>query len=229
MNFFCLSIFRLLKDNPAIEDNRRMKISRTITSMFSLALPLDFAVTSEGKTRHAPLLFSPFSTTSCAQARSPFPWKFTPFRLRCAPCGTVIPLKVTLGKSAILPRFIKLFGCSVTLPLALPAKIHTFRLRCAPRGTVVPLKDTFAYPFTIFVRRAMLCHCFLWIRSVSGCSVTLLAVLSRRIRPKACVEPRPHACFARRSDGSSIACFARRSDGSSISPRANSPLSPRSL
>ena len=39
----------------------------------------------------------------------PFPRKFTPFRLRCAPCGTVVPLKVTLGKSAILPRFITLF------------------------------------------------------------------------------------------------------------------------
>ena len=77
--------------------------------MFQLALPLDFAVTSEGKTRHAPLLFSPFSTASCAQARSPFPWKFTPFRLRCAPRGTVVPLQVTLGKSAILPRFITLF------------------------------------------------------------------------------------------------------------------------
>ena len=34
------------------------------------------------------------------------------------------------------------FGCSVTLPLALPAKIHAFRLRYAPRGTVVPLKVT---------------------------------------------------------------------------------------
>ena len=132
--FFRLSIFRLLKDNPAIEYNRRMKISRTISSMFQLALPLDFAVTSEGKTRHAPLLFSPFSTASCAQARSPFPWKFTPFRLRYASCKAVALLKVTLGKSVILPRFIELFGCSVTLPLALPAKIHSFRPRSCDKS-----------------------------------------------------------------------------------------------
>ena len=39
----------------------------------------------------------------------PFPRKFTPFRLRCASCGTVVPLKVTLGKSVILPRFITLY------------------------------------------------------------------------------------------------------------------------
>ena len=110
--------------------------------MFQLALPLDFAVTSEGKTRHAPLLFSPFSTASYAQARSPFPWKFTPFRLRYAPRKAVALLKATLGKSAILPRFIELFGCNVTLPLALPAKIHSFRLRYASCGTVVPLKVT---------------------------------------------------------------------------------------
>ena len=38
-------------------------------------------------------------------------------------------LEATLGKSVILPRFITLFGCSVTLPLALPAKIHSFRRR----------------------------------------------------------------------------------------------------
>ena len=37
------------------------------------------------------------------------PAKIHTFRLRCAPCGTVVPLKVTLGKSAILPRFITLF------------------------------------------------------------------------------------------------------------------------
>ena len=111
--------------------------------MSLLALPLDFAVTSEGKTRHAPLLFSPFSTASCAQTRSPFPWKFTPFRLRYAPCKAVTLLKVTLGKSAILPRFITLFfGCSVTLPLALPAKIHSFRLRYAPCKAVTLLKVT---------------------------------------------------------------------------------------
>ena len=69
--------------------------------MFHLALPLGFAVTSEGKTRHAPLLFSPFSTASCAQARSPFPWKFTPFRLRYASCKAAALLKVRSPKSAI--------------------------------------------------------------------------------------------------------------------------------
>ena len=186
--------------------------------MFSLAFPLGFAVTSEGKTRHAPLLFSPFSTASCAQARSPFPWKFTPFRLRYAPCGTVVPLKVTLAKTRFCFALLHLFGCSVTLPLALPAKIHSFRLRCASCKAVALLKVTLG--------KSVILPRFI---KLFGCSVTLLAVLSRRIRPKACVEPRPHACFARRSDGSSIACFARRSDGSSISPRANSPLSPRSL
>ena len=31
------------------------------------------------------------------------------FRLRCAPCGTVVPLKVTLGKNVVLPRFITLY------------------------------------------------------------------------------------------------------------------------
>ena len=100
-----------------------MKISRTITSMFSLALPLDFAVTSEGKTRHAPLLFSPFSTAGtdclCKEKSRNLKTYFkalrqrghhaTPFRLRYASCKAVALLKVTLGKSAILPRFITLF------------------------------------------------------------------------------------------------------------------------
>ena len=91
--------------------------------MFSLALPLDFAVTSEGKTRHAPLMFSPLSAAGtdclCKEKSRNLKTYFkalrqrghhaTPFRLRCASCGTVVPLKVTLGKNAILPRFITLY------------------------------------------------------------------------------------------------------------------------
>ena len=83
----------------------------------------------EGKTQPAPLLFSPFFTASYAKARLAFAVKIHPFppalrfvqgsrlaqsalteasrcRLCCASCGTVVPLKVTLGKSAILPRLI---------------------------------------------------------------------------------------------------------------------------
>ena len=38
------------------------------------------------------------------------PAKIHTFRLRYAPRRTVVPLKVTLGKSAILPRFIELYS-----------------------------------------------------------------------------------------------------------------------
>ena len=55
----------------------------------------------EGKTRPAPLLFSPLSAASCARARYALPRKFTPFRLRCAPCKAVALLKVRSPKSAI--------------------------------------------------------------------------------------------------------------------------------
>ena len=112
-------------------------------------------------------------------------------------------LEATLGKSVILPRFIKLFECNVTLPaiksrlsssdtpslrrvkLRLPSgngvekyRFSTslsdfFNVPTAPqrlRSAALRLyeqtfhfytKDMFAYPFTIFVRRAMLCRCFL--------------------------------------------------------------------
>ena len=176
-----------------------------------------------GKPNTLRCCFPLFPRRVARERGSPLPRKSTPFRLRCAPCGTVVPLKVTLGKSAILPRFIELFECSVTLPLALPSKIHIFRprscdkshsfgkcarqvlevtaskisifnafikllifaksgspffflgaaSRCQPqrlRCAALRLyeqtfhfytKDMFAYPFIIFVRRAMLCHCFL--------------------------------------------------------------------
>ncbi len=55
----------------------------------------------EGKTRPAPLLFSPLSAASCARARYALPRKFTPFRLRCAPCKAAALLKVRSPKSAI--------------------------------------------------------------------------------------------------------------------------------
>ena len=91
--------------------------------MFQVALPLDFAVTFDGTTRPYPLLFSPFSAAGtdclCKEKSRNLKTYFkalrqrghhaTPFRLRCAPRGTVVPLKVTLGKSVILPRFIKLY------------------------------------------------------------------------------------------------------------------------
>ena len=54
------------------------------------------------------MVFSLFAG-ECQGLALALPAKIHTFRLRCAPCGTVVPLKVTLGKSAILPRFITLF------------------------------------------------------------------------------------------------------------------------
>ena len=63
-----------------------------------------------GKPNTLRCCFPLFPRRVARERGSPFPRKSTPFRLRCASCGTVVPLKVTLGKSAILPRFIGLYS-----------------------------------------------------------------------------------------------------------------------
>ena len=71
-----------------------------------------FFVCLEGKTRSAPLLFSPLSAASCARARYALPRKFTSFRPHSrdkshsfGKCARRI-LEVTLSKSVVLPRLI---------------------------------------------------------------------------------------------------------------------------
>ena len=73
------------------------------------ASAFSFFACLRGKPNPLRCCFTIFPRRVARERGSPFPRKFTPFRLRCAPCGTVVPLKVTLGKSAILPRFIKLY------------------------------------------------------------------------------------------------------------------------
>ena len=103
------------------KDKGRSKASRVCLFVFRLL---------EGKTRHAPLLFPPLSAAGtdclCKEKSRNLKTYFkalrqrghhaTPFRLRCAPCGTVVPLKVTLAKTRFCFALLHFFGCSVTLP-----------------------------------------------------------------------------------------------------------------
>ena len=80
------------------------------------------------------------------------PAKIHSFRLRCAPCGTVVPLKVTLGKSAILPRFITHFWVQrhAAACAALRAE-QSFHSKCAHRKVRFSVAGNHTI---VFLRRA---------------------------------------------------------------------------
>ena len=101
---------------------------------------------------------------------SPFPRKFTPFRLRCASCGTVVPLNVTLGKSVILPRFITLFWVQRHAAARLTRKNSLFPHSFARFTSLIRKMRT--PHFRGNARKMRFCFALL---HFFGCSVTLLA------------------------------------------------------
>ena len=87
----------------------KQKTKRKRAGAAQAASAFSFFACLRGKPDPLRCCFPLFPRRVARERGSPFPRKFTPFRLRCAPCGTVVPLNVTLGKSVILPRFITLF------------------------------------------------------------------------------------------------------------------------
>ena len=90
--------------------NIKRKTKRKRAGAAQAASAFSFFACLRGKPNPLRCCFPLFPRRVARERTMAFPRKFTPFRLRCAPCGTVVPLKVTLGKSVILPRSITLYS-----------------------------------------------------------------------------------------------------------------------